>query len=134
MKKFERDKLNLENYLLLGRGGYKYLTTLSCTIWLVFVHLTYWRGRCSEEKNSHLYYRCARLEVWYRTCGFYCMKWISFSSPVVYGSQNTRMWCIPYCKESTSGKHCRSISMNSQVTSGRLDTFYIILYNCIYNE
>jgi len=29
---------------------------------------------------------------------------------------------------------CRSISMNSQVTSGRLNTFYIILYNCISNE
>jgi hypothetical protein len=28
MKKYERDKVNLEKYLLLGRGGYKYLTTL----------------------------------------------------------------------------------------------------------
>ena len=63
MQKYEREKVNLDNYLLLEWGGYKYLTTLSGTIWLVFVHLTYWRDRCSEEKNSYFYYRCARLEV-----------------------------------------------------------------------
>lgn len=104
MKKCDRDKVNLENYLLLGRGGYKYLTTLPGTTWSgVFF---FWRDRCSEEKVSYLYYRCARLEVQYSTCGFYFKKWISFSSPVVCGRQNTRMWCIPYCMEGTVPPGC----------------------------